>query len=74
MMANRTITISRASDGKALANRRAPSLKQALQDYYKETLSKAGWTNPVYSGNTLSVEAIKVGGIPHATYIATEAK
>lgn len=61
-------------DGKLLAVRRASSLKQALQEYYKETLSTSGWTKPVYNGNILTVEAVKLGGPPYATYIALEAK
>lgn len=68
----RMVHISRQSDGKTLACRRASSLKQALVEYYKETLSVNGWTNPIYKGNTLSVEAVKPGGPPHAIYIATE--
>lgn len=71
---NRIIHITRESDGKLLAVRRASSLKQALQEYYRDTLIKGGWRHPVYAGNTLSVEAVKIGGPPHATYIATEAK
>lgn len=59
------------ADGKLVAVRRASSLKQALQQYYKETLSQKGYHDPVYTGNSVTVTFRKQNS---ATYVALEAK
>jgi hypothetical protein len=60
--------------GRIVATRRAASLKQALLEFYKETLTRYGYTNPKVVGNVLTVESIRAGQEPYKTYIATEAK
>lgn len=39
--------------------RKATSLKQALLDYYEETLKPQGWQKPLVNGNVLTVSATK---------------
>lgn len=38
-----------------LAVRRATSLRDALKDYFEETLKPASYSKPLYNGNVLTV-------------------
>lgn len=69
--AGRIVHIHRRSDGKLLAVKRSSSLKQALVEYYKETLKPAGYFDPGYVGNVVTVYD-KYSNI--VQYVATEAK
>jgi hypothetical protein len=53
--AGRVVHIYRLSDRKLLAVVRSASLKQALLDYHKYTLSTYGYTNPKVVGNVMTV-------------------
>ena len=51
----RIVHIYREEGNKLLAVVRSASLKQALLDYHKYTLSTYGYTNPKVVGNVLTV-------------------
>jgi hypothetical protein len=68
----RIVQIHRDSiDGKLLAVVRASTLKQALQEYYKNTLEPQGYHSPVYTGNVLTVVFRKQNAV---RWVATEVK
>lgn len=53
--AARPVYIYAEGHRRLIAVRNAPTLKQALLEYFKETLAPQGCSNPKTTGNTLTV-------------------
>lgn len=67
----RTITVRQGfGQERNVCSREAVSLKQALLDFYNETLKQYGYKDPKVVGNVLTVRYKR----DEKTYIATEAK
>lgn len=63
------IYVKNGSSWRIIAVKKCSTLKQALTEYYKETLSTRGYTNPDYKGNMLTVTTPQGEDI---SYIALE--
>lgn len=66
----RVIHIRGGNEDKLLSSQLAGSLKEALQNYYRNTLIPQGYRHPTYNGNVLTVSIDGNARI----YVATEAK